>query len=111
MKLNKNVIKAIIEKPSLKNAPSNLFVVGRYIFENDFFNYLLKNKRSKTGEFELTSAIQKFIDDGNIVFFRELLGDYYDCGNKLGYLKAVFDFALQDDEHGTELKKYIKKII
>lgn len=111
VKLNKNVIKAIIEKPSLKNAPSNLFVVGRYIFENDFFNYLLKNKRSKTGEFELTSAIQKFIDDGNIVFFRELLGDYYDCGNKLGYLKAVFDFALQDDEHGTELKKYIKKII
>ena len=52
-----------------------------------------------------------FIDHDNLVFFRELLGDYYDCGNKLGYLKAVFDFALQDDEHGIELKKYIKKII
>ena len=74
-------------------------------------NYLLKNKRSKTGEFELSSAIQQFIDHENTVFYRELTGDYYDCGNKLGYLKAVFDFALQDDEHGAELKKYIKKTI
>ena len=42
---------------------------------------------------------------------KKLASNYYDCGNKLGYLMAIVDFALQDEEHGKDLKKYIKKII
>ena len=108
VKLQNQLIKSIVEKPSLKKAPSNLFVIGRYIFKNDFFKYLKNNKPSNSGEFELTSAIQSFIKDNNEIYSRKLSGNYYDCGNKLGYLKAIVDYALQDEEHGKEFKKYLK---
>ena len=108
VKLQNHLIKSIVEKPSLKKAPSNLFVIGRYIFNNDFFKYLKNNKSSNSGEFELTSAIQSFIKDNNEIYSRKLSGNYYDCGNKLGYLKAIVDYALQDEEHGKEFKKYLK---
>ena len=108
VKLQNHLIKSIVEKPSLKKAPSNLFVIGRYIFKNDFFKYLKNNKSSNSGEFELTSAIQSFIKDNNEIYSRKLSGNYYDCGNKLGYLKAIVDYALQDEEHGKEFKKYLK---
>ena len=108
VKLQNHLIKSIVEKPSLKKAPSNLFVIGRYIFKNDFFKYLKNNKPSNSGEFELTSAIQSFIKDNNEIYSRKLSGNYYDCGNKLGYLKAIVDYALQDEEHGKEFKKYLK---
>ena len=112
VKIKNLSIESIVEKPPIKKAPSNLFVIGRYIFENSFFAYLQKNKKSKnTGEFELSSAIQNYIQDSNEVMCKKLAGNYYDCGNKLGYLTAIVDFALQDEEHGKDFKKYIKKII
>tara|TARA_Y100000022_G_scaffold154944_1_gene137034 strand:+ start:116 stop:985 length:870 start_codon:yes stop_codon:yes gene_type:complete len=108
VKIQNKLIQSIVEKPSLKKAPSNLFVIGRYIFENDFFKYLKNNKTSKSGEYELTSAIQNYINDNNEIYSRKLSGNYYDCGNKLGYLKAIVDYALEDEEHGKEFKKYLK---
>jgi len=110
VKINNSRIESIVEKPSLKKAPSNFFVIGRYVFDNSFFSYLQKNKTSNSGEFELSSAIQNFILDKNDVLFRKLIGNYYDCGNKLGYLKAIVDYAIQDEEYGVDFKKYIKKI-
>ena len=111
VKLNKFSIESIVEKPSLKNAPSNFFVIGRYIFENNFFSYLDKNKKSKSGEFELSSAIQNYIEDNNQILFKKIKGNYYDCGNKLGYLKAIVDHSLEDDDYGKEFKKFLKNVI
>ena len=111
VKLNKFCIESIVEKPSLKNAPSNFFVIGRYIFKNNFFSYLDKNKKSKSGEFELSSAIQNYIEDNNQILFKKIKGNYYDCGNKLGYLKAIVDHSLEDEDYGKEFKKFLKDVI
>jgi len=58
----------------------------------------------------LSSAIQNFIEASNEVMCKKLMGNYYDCGDKLGYLKAIVDYALQDEEYGKDFKNYIKKI-
>tara|TARA_B100001057_G_C22860859_1_gene954449 strand:- start:2683 stop:3552 length:870 start_codon:yes stop_codon:yes gene_type:complete len=102
-------IKKIIEKPSIKKAPSNLYVVGRYIFQKDFLNYLSQNKISKSGEFELSDSIQNYIDNKNFVSFLEVQSEVYDCGNKLGYLKAVVDFAMEDKSINKDFKSHLKK--
>ena len=67
-KRSKVIIERIIEKPSLSKAPSNLFAVGRYIFENRFFSYLEKVKPDMNNEIQLTDAIDLFLKDKNKVF-------------------------------------------
>ncbi len=110
-KIEKNKVKKIIEKPSRKNAPSNLFVVGRYIFSNNIFDYLSKLKKIKNNELELTQALQDYLDDENELNFSNLEGSFYDCGDQLGYAKAFIDFSLKDNEIGSDIKKYIIKKI
>ena len=108
-KVSKNLITKIIEKPSYKAAPSKLFVVGRYIFDNKIFDFLSSKKTSTGTEMELTESIQKFIEEGNKVGLKRLDGEFFDCGDKLGYLKAVINFALEDKIIGKELKSFVKR--
>ena len=110
-KIEKNKVKKIIEKPSKKNAPSNLFVVGRYVFANRIFDYLSKLKKIKNKELELTQALQDYLDDKNELHFSNLEGSFYDCGDQLGYAKAFIDFSLKDSEIGRDIRKHIKKKI
>ena len=110
-KIEKNKVKKIIEKPSKKNAPSNLFVVGRYVFSNRIFDYLSKLKKIKNKELELTQALQDYLDDKNELHFSNLEGSFYDCGDQLGYAKAFIDFSLKDSEIGSDIRKHIKKKI
>ena len=58
---------------------------------------------------ELTDSIQKFIISNNKVAFLKLEGEFYDCGDKFGYLKAVIDFALEDNIIGKDLKSFLKR--
>ena len=109
-KVSKNKILRILEKPKINEAPSNLFIVGRYIFTNNFINYISKEKNKVSNEIELTDAIQKFINDSNEILFSNLEGKFYDCGSKLGYLKAIVDYALADKSINKEFKSYLKKI-
>ncbi len=109
--ISKSRIKKIIEKPKSLKPPSNLFVVGRYIFDNSIFKFISPLKPSKNGEIELTDAIQNYIDDGNEVSFSHLQGKWYNCGSRIGYLKAVVDFALEDKLLGKEFKTYLKNIL
>lgn len=101
----------IIEKPSLSRAPSSLFAAGRYIFNNSFFNFLKDIKQDSAGEIQLTDAISKYIYSGEKVCGFRTTGDIYDCGDKLGYLKAVIDFSLDDKSIKRDLLIYLKKII
>ena len=94
-----------------KNAPSNLFVVGRYVFSNRIFDYLSKLKKIKNKELELTQALQDYLDDNNELHFSNLEGSFYDCGDQLGYAKAFIDFSLKDSEIGSDIRKHIKKKI
>ena len=109
-KISDKRVSQINEKPSPKKATSNLFVVGRYVFENSIFKYLSKSKVSKSGEIELTEGIQKFINAGNDLHVSHLSGKAFDCGNKLGYLKSVVEFALDDKIIGKEFKSFLAKL-
>ncbi|MDC3045353.1 UTP--glucose-1-phosphate uridylyltransferase [Gammaproteobacteria bacterium] len=109
-KVSKNKILKIFEKPKTSKAPSNLFIVGRYIFTNNFINYISKEKNKVSNEIELSDAIQRFINDSNEILFTNLNGRFYDCGSKLGYLKAIVDYALADKSVSKEFKSYLKKI-
>lgn len=97
----------IIEKPAPKDAPSNLGVVGRYIFTPEIFSHIANLKPGAGGEFQLTDAIQTLLKE-QLVLAYEYEGMRYDCGNKLGYLKATINFALKHPELKKDFKVYLQ---
>ena len=97
----------IIEKPEPEKAPSNLFVVGRYVFDNEIINFLSKEKNDLSGEIQLTGAISNFLKSSKILKGCLMRGNVYDCGNKLGYLIANFVFSIKDQNVKKEILKYL----
>lgn len=102
-------LKGIVEKPDPEKAPSNLSVIGRYILDFKIFDYLNKQKIGFGGEVQLTDAIQNLIKKDK-VFGLEFEGVRYDCGSKLGFIKANIGFGLSDKDIKKELTKYLKNL-
>ncbi len=102
-------LKSIIEKPKPEQAPSNLAVVGRYIFNPEIFSYLQQIKIGADSEIQLTDAIGMLLKS-EPVYAYEFLGQRYDCGSKLGYMQASIRYALKDSDISDDLSKYLKKI-
>lgn len=94
----------LIEKPKISNAPSNLAVVGRYILKNSIFNYLNTIDKGSGNELQLTDAISLSAQKERVLSYK-FSGKRYDCGSKLGFLKAQIASALSD----SKIKKYVKK--
>ena len=91
---NKNyLINDVIEKPSIKNAPSNKAVIGRYILPKKIFSKLLKQKPGKGGEIHITDAIQSLIKENNKFIAHNFSGKYLDCGSMNGYIKSSEEIA------------------
>jgi len=93
-------VAGFVEKPSLADAPSNLAVVGRYVFSNKIFDYLASTKASVGGEIQLTDAIDALISEYG-VHVTTMRGDSYDAGDMRSYMQAFIYFAeqqLADDE-------------
>jgi len=89
---NKNfTIKGVIEKPSIKDAPSNNAVIGRYILPKTIFNKLSKLKPGKGGEIHITDAIQSLISDNEKFIGHNFLGKYLDCGTMKGYINSTLE--------------------
>lgn len=114
VKVNKNklnhetdIVIKIIEKPSLKNAPSNLFAVGRYVFSYDLIEFLSKTKFDKNGEIQLTDAIESFLKK-NQVNAHYLKGNFYDCGDKIGNLIANIEYSKKDPILKKEILNHFK---
>ena len=108
-KKNMYKIKNMIEKPKVKDAPSNLAIVGRYILLNDIYKFIKKTKIGSGGELQITDAIflsSKF----NEVWGYKFSGKRYDCGNKIGFLKAQIATAFKDKDIKKEIKKFIKSL-
>lgn len=103
-------VKSIIEKPSIDKAPSNLAVVGRYIFSNNIFQYLKSNSPKDGSEIHITSAIDNLAKK-DCVYSYNFEGNRYDCGDKFGYLKAVYDYSIRHPVFGNEFTKYVKSRI
>ena len=102
-------IKNMVEKPKVKDAPSNLAIVGRYILLNNIYKHIKKTKIGRGGELQITDAIflsRKF----NEIWGYKFNGKRYDCGNKIGFLKAQIAVAFKDKEIKNEIKKFIKNL-
>ena len=99
-------VAGIIEKPALKDAPSNLAVIGRYILTPDIFAEIGKLKPSSRGEIELTPALEEIIKVHG-AYACNILAKRYDIGSKLGLIKAVIDEALARDDLKEEVTKYL----
>ncbi|MGB5539537.1 MAG: UTP--glucose-1-phosphate uridylyltransferase GalU [Gammaproteobacteria bacterium] len=86
-------LRSIVEKPKPEDARSNLAVVGRYVLTPTIFKYLETIPRGAGGEIQLTDAIQRLLES-EVVLAYKFEGKRYDCGSKLGYLKATVEYAL-----------------
>ena len=102
-------INSIVEKPQPKDAPSTLGVIGRYVFNPEIFDCLEKIKPGKGGEIQLTDAIQMLLGHQSI-FAYQFEGKRYDCGDKLGFMKANIEFSKKHLEIGKEFIEFLKSI-
>jgi len=83
----------IVEKPSVKNAPSNYAVIGRYVLPKVILNKLKKTKPGQGGEVHITDAIKKLINDGDNFYANIFKGKYLDCGTLNGYVNSGIQIA------------------
>lgn len=104
-----HAITGIVEKPKPSEAPSTLGVVGRYILTPRIFHHLRKVKPGAGGEIQLTDGIASLLKEEKALAF-EFDGTRYDCGSKLGYLKATMVFAAKHPEVGKEFSAYLSSL-
>lgn len=104
-----NRITQIVEKPAPEDAPSDLAVVGRYLLTPAVFEKLETTGRGAGGEIQLTDAIADLLDD-EAVHAYAFKGTRYDCGSKMGYLKASVAFGLEHPETGAEFREHLKSL-
>ena len=103
----KGLIRDIIEKPSPQKAPSNMAVVGRYIFTSEIFQFIAPTTKKIDKEIEITEAIRKYIRSGRKINATLLEGECFDCGSKEGYFEAFFETALYHKETRRKALKII----
>lgn len=103
-------LKSIVEKPKPAEAPSTLAVVGRYVLTPKIFDCLEKVKPGKGGEIQLTDGISDLMAFEKILAYR-FAGTRYDCGSKLGFMKANVELALKHPEISAEFSQYLKQLI
>jgi UTP--glucose-1-phosphate uridylyltransferase len=99
-------VKAIVEKPAPEKAPSTLAVVGRYVLTPAIFELLAAARPGSGGEIQLTDAIAALLDRERVLAMR-IGGRRYDCGSKLGYLKATVELGLRHAEIGAGFADFL----
>jgi UTP--glucose-1-phosphate uridylyltransferase len=97
----------IVEKPKPADAPSNLAVVGRYILTPAIFSKLEHTQRGAGGEIQLTDGIAALLAD-EPVHVLPFAGIRYDCGSKLGYLRAMVEYGLRHPDLGQSFRAYLE---
>lgn len=102
-------VESVVEKPKPKDTTSRLAIVGRYILPAQIFKYLAITKKGTGGEIQLTDAIAQLLKEYPI-FAHKFSGTRYDCGDKLGYLKANLHLGLKHEECGEEWRTYLQKL-
>jgi UTP--glucose-1-phosphate uridylyltransferase len=102
-------IKHMVEKPKLEEAPSKQAIIGRYILTPAIFDVLEKTTPGAGGELQLTDAMRNLLQQERMwAYVYE--GKRYDTGDKLGFLKATVEFALQREDLGGPFREYLKKL-
>ncbi len=108
--VKKNIwgIEKFLEKPAVEDAPSDLIVIGRYILTPDMMNLLSDTEPGKDGEIRLADAFDQYLKQSRALYGCVFEGTRYDCGNKLGFLKAQVELGLKHPEIGKELRRYLR---
>ena len=107
LKNNLTEILGLVEKPSIKNAPSEMAVVGRYIIEPSIFNELEKQNRGSGNEIQLTDAIAKRIGKSQCLGYK-FKEERFDCGSKLGFVQANIKLSFERPELNQKLKSWLQ---
>lgn len=102
-------MQGIIEKPAIGSAPSNLSVVGRYILPAKIMQLLENTPKGAGNEIQLTDAIAMLQETNTVEAYR-MQGQTFDCGSKLGYLKAVLHYGVAHPKLGLEFKQLIQEL-
>ena len=100
---------AIVEKPSVDEAPSNLAAVGRYVLSEKIWDLLKLTPPGAGDEIQLTDAIAMLMEKETVEAFH-MTGKSHDCGSKLGYMKANVEYALRHDELGEEFSNFLETL-
>lgn len=102
-------MQGIVEKPKVGTAPSNLSVVGRYVLPAEIMQLLATTPKGAGNEIQLTDAIAT-LQESQIVEAYRMQGQTFDCGSKLGYLKAVLHYGVAHQALGAEFKAMIREL-
>jgi len=102
-------VSGIVEKPKVEDAPSNVAVVGRYILTPRIFDLLENTQRGAGNEIQLTDAIAALLQEQRVLSYN-FRGRRFDCGSKIGYLKAQVEFAMEHSELGTEFREFLNEL-
>ena len=107
--VEKNVYKInrLVEKPALKDAPSNLAIMGRYVLTPDIFEHIENTEPGVGGEIQLTDALSKL----DSIYGQVFTGESYDIGNRIDWLKTSLKFAMNDPEAKDDILEFIKEEI
>jgi UTP--glucose-1-phosphate uridylyltransferase len=100
----------LVEKPSPEQAPSRLAIMGRYIIEPEIFDILARTGPGAGDEIQLTDAL-KVLAGQKEMYGLVFEGKRYDVGDKLGYLKAMVEFALARPDLAEEFRRYLEEIV
>lgn len=103
------VMQGIVEKPAVGSAPSNLSVVGRYILPAEIMQLLEQTPKGAGNEIQLTDAIAMLHQTNTVEAYR-MKGQTFDCGSKLGYLKAVLHYGVDHPTLGEAFKALIQEL-
>lgn len=101
------VMTAVVEKPAMEDAPSNLSVSGRYVLPAKIWDLLARTLPGAGDEIQLTDAIAELMETDTVEAFH-ISGRSHDCGSKIGYMKAFIEYSLRHSEGGQELADFIK---
>lgn len=102
-------VTGIVEKPAPEVAPSNLAVVGRYVLTPRIFDFLAETGRGAGGEIQLTDGIAALLG-AEPVHVLPFSGTRYDCGSKIGYLRATIEYALRHPDLGENFRAYLEGV-
>ncbi|MCA1622677.1 MAG: UTP--glucose-1-phosphate uridylyltransferase GalU [Acidobacteria bacterium] len=110
VELNVFKIKDFVEKPKFEDAPSDMAIVGRYIFTPEIFDALENTKPGAGGEIQVADAVRPLLDKGRPFYAVKLNGVRHDAGDKLGFLIATVEFALKRNDLGADFREYLKSL-
>lgn len=103
-------LRSMVEKPKQEDAPSNLAVLGRYILTPEIFDYLETQTPGAGGEIQLTDSIKNLMISQSVYAY-DFEGIRYDVGDKLGFIKATIEYALEREELQDKLQTYLKDLV